>query len=129
MYVGGHGTMWDFPDSPAVLAITREIYEQGQIVAAVCHGPAALVNVTLSDGSYLVADKKVAAFTNTEEVDIGMENMIPFLLESKLKERGALQKVLGNWTSNIVVDGNLITGQNPQSATGVGEAIRDTLLR
>ncbi|SDH59899.1 Putative intracellular protease/amidase [Vibrio xiamenensis] len=128
MYVGGHGTMWDFPDSPAVLAITREMYEQGQVVAAVCHGPAALVNVTLSDGSYLVAGKKVAAFTDSEEHAVGMVDAVPFLLESTLKERGALHQAAEDWTNNVVVDGSLITGQNPQSAAGVGEAIRDALL-
>lgn len=128
MYVGGHGTMWDFPQSPAVQNITREMYEQGQVVAAVCHGPAALVNVTLIDGSYLVAGKKVAAFTDSEEHAVGMVDAVPFLLESKLKERGALHQASDDWTSNVIVDGILITGQNPQSATGVGEAIRDALL-
>ncbi|MBL4285369.1 type 1 glutamine amidotransferase domain-containing protein [Vibrio fluvialis] len=128
MYVGGHGTMWDFPQSPAVLSITREMYEQGQVVAAVCHGPAALVNVTLSDGSYLVAGKKVAAFTDSEKHAVGMVDAVPFLLETTLKERGALHQAAEEWTNNVVVDGSLITGQNPQSAAGVGEAIRDALL-
>ncbi len=128
MYVGGHGTMWDFPQSSAVQNITREMYEQGQMVAAVCHGPAALVNVTLSDGSYLVAGKKVAAFTDSEEHAVGMVDAVPFLLESTLKERGALHQSAEDWTSNVVIDGSLITGQNPQSAPGVGEAIRDALL-
>jgi putative intracellular protease/amidase len=120
--------MWDFPQSPAVLSITREMYEQGQVVAAVCHGPAALVNVTLSDGSYLVAGKKVAAFTDSEEHAVGMVDAVPFLLETTLKERGALHQAAEDWTNNVVVDGSLITGQNPQSAAGVGEAIRDALL-
>ena len=128
MYVGGHGTMWDFPESPAVLSITREMYEQGQIVSAVCHGPAALVNVTLSDGSFLVAGKKVAAFTDSEEHAVGMVDAVPFLLESTLKQRGALHQASEDWTNNVVIDGTLITGQNPQSAAGVGEAIRDALL-
>ncbi|MFM2476847.1 type 1 glutamine amidotransferase domain-containing protein [Celerinatantimonas sp. MCCC 1A17872] len=128
MYVGGHGTMWDFPNSPAVLAITRKMYEQGQIIAAVCHGPSALVNVTLSDGSYLVAGKKVAAFTDSEESAVSMVDAVPFLLESALKERGALVQSADDWASNVVVDGSLITGQNPQSAAGVGEAIRDALI-
>ncbi|MBF9003196.1 type 1 glutamine amidotransferase domain-containing protein [Vibrio nitrifigilis] len=128
MFVGGHGTMWDFPQNSYVQDITREMYEQGKVVAAVCHGPAALVNVKLSDGSYLVADKKVAAFTDSEENVVGMVDAVPFLLESKLKKRGALHQHASDWTSNVVVDGTLITGQNPQSATGVGEAIRDALL-
>ncbi len=129
MYVGGHGTMWDFPDSDAVKSITREMYEAGKVVAAVCHGPAALVNVTLSDGSWLVKDKKVAAFTDSEEHAVGMVDAVPFLLESTLLSRGAQHQAADDWTSNVIVDGNLITGQNPQSAAGVGEAIRDALSK
>lgn len=83
MYVGGHGTMWDFPDHATVLTITRDMYEKGQVVAAVCHGPVALVNVTLSDGSPLVAGKKVAAFTDSEEQAVGMLDTVPFLLASR----------------------------------------------
>ncbi|ERK16266.1 ThiJ/PfpI family protein [Pantoea sp. AS-PWVM4] len=127
MYVGGHGVMWDFPDSNAVKHITKEMYENGQIVAAVCHGPAALVNVKLSDGSYLVAGKNVAAFTDTEEQEVGMADTVPFLLESALKQRGAHHHGVPNWHEKVVVDGNLITGQNPQSATGVGKAILNAL--
>lgn len=128
MYVGGHGTMWDFPDSPAVLAITREMYEKGQIVAAVCHGPSALVNVKLSNGKYLVEGKKVAAFTDSEERAVGLADTVPFLLETTLKARGAQHLPADDWQNNVITDGNLITGQNPQSATGVGEAIRQSLL-
>lgn len=123
LYVGGHGVMWDFPDNAAVHAITRSMYEKGEIVAAVCHGPAALVNIKLSDGSWLVQGKKVAAFTDAEEQEVGMANVVPFLLETELKNRGALHQAAANWQEKVVVDGNLITGQNPQSATGVGKAI------
>lgn len=123
MYVGGHGVMWDFPDSAAVQRVTKNMYENGQIVAAVCHGPAALVNVRLSDGSWLVEGKNVAGFTDAEEKEIGMAEVVPFLLESSLKNHGALHHAAANWHEKVVTDGNLITGQNPQSATGVGQAI------
>ena len=127
-FAGGHGTMWDFPESEAVRKVTREIYEQGGVVAAVCHGPAALVNVTLSDGRYLVAGKRVAAFTNEEEAEVKATDIVPFLLATALENRGALHQPAANWTSNVVVDGRVVTGQNPQSARGVGEAIRDLVI-
>ncbi|KEA51433.1 dihydroxyacetone kinase [Mangrovibacter sp. MFB070] len=128
MYVGGHGTMWDFPTDATIISLTRDMFENNQVVAAVCHGPAALVNVQLSNGNWLVDGKRVAAFTNTEEQAVGMTQAVPFLLETALKEHGAQHEKAGDWQSQVVVDGNLITGQNPQSATGVGEAIRNQLL-
>jgi putative intracellular protease/amidase len=127
-FAGGHGTMWDFPQSEAVQRVTREIYEGGGIVSAVCHGPAALVNVRLSDGKHLVAGKKLAAFTNAEEADMHATDIVPFLLASALVDYGAVHQLGDNWTVKVVTDGRLITGQNPQSAAGVGEALRDALL-
>ena len=122
-FAGGHGTMWDFADSPAVLRLVPEFYESGKIVSAVCHGPAALVNVKLSNGSYLVAGKNVAAFTNGEEEEVESTNVVPFLLEDALIGHGANYKHSSNWSNNIAIDGKLITGQNPQSAASVGLAI------
>jgi putative intracellular protease/amidase len=127
-FAGGHGAVWDFPDSPAVQRLTRDIYEAGGLVGAVCHGPAALVNVQLSTGQYLVAGKQLSAFTDEEERAVGLEKVVPFLLASTLEERGAQHLPAPNWTAKIVVDGNLVTGQNPQSAAGVGAAMRDLLL-
>ncbi|MGZ2380135.1 type 1 glutamine amidotransferase domain-containing protein [Rhizobium brockwellii] len=128
-FAGGHGTMWDFADSPAVQRVIRDIYETGGIVSAVCHGPAALVNATLSDGSHLVAGKKLAAFTDEEEAEVKYTEVVPYLLATTLKERGALHEPAPNWTEKVVVDGRLITGQNPASAHGVGQAIVDYLTR
>ncbi|MBX5159542.1 type 1 glutamine amidotransferase domain-containing protein [Rhizobium sp. NZLR8] len=122
-FAGGHGTMWDFADSEAVQTVIREIWEAGGIVSAVCHGPAALVNATLSDGSYLVAGKKLAAFTDEEEAEVKYTKVVPYLLATTLKERGALHQPAPNWSENVVVDGRLVTGQNPASAHGVGKAI------
>lgn len=128
-YAGGHGAVWDFPDSPAVQRVTREIYEAGGVVGAVCHGPAALVNVTLSDGSYLVAGKQVSAFTDDEERAVKLEKVVPFLLATTLSQRGALHQPAADWTSKTVTDGRLVTGQNPQSATATAEAVRDLIVR
>ncbi|MEI3852797.1 MULTISPECIES: type 1 glutamine amidotransferase domain-containing protein [unclassified Ensifer] len=127
-FAGGHGAMWDLPQSDAVDRVTRSIFEAGGAVAAVCHGPAALVNVKLSDGRYLVSGRDVSAFTDSEERAVGLDKTVPFLLATMLVERGARHHPAPDWTSKVVVDGRLITGQNPQSATGVGEALRDVLV-
>lgn len=122
-FAGGHGTMWDFAESAAVQRVIRQMYEAGGIVSAVCHGPAALVNARLSDGSYLVAGKKVASFTNSEEAAVKYTEVVPYLLETALVQRGALHRTAADWSVNVVVDGRLVTGQNPASAHGVGEAV------
>ena len=122
-FAGGHGTMWDFADSPAVQRVIRAVYEAGGVVSAVCHGPAALVNATLSDGTYLVSGKKVAAFTDEEEEAVQSTHVVPYLLASTLKERGALHQAAANWAEKVVVDGRLVTGQNPASAHAVGVAV------
>lgn len=122
-FAGGHGTMWDFPDNPNIDEITRIIYEKGGIVAAVCHGPAALTSVKLTDGEYLVKDKKVNSFTDEEERAVGKEDVVPFLLETRLRERGAHFEGGSNFSEKVVADGRLITGQNPQSASALGREI------
>ena len=122
-FAGGHGVMWDFADSAAIQKITREIYERGGIVSAVCHGPAALVNVKLSDGKFLVDGKNLTAFTNGEEADVQATDIVPFLLETALKNHGAIHHAAANWSTHVVEDGRLVTGQNPASAGGVGEAV------
>lgn len=122
-YVGGHGAMWDLPDDAGVARIARDIYERGGVVAAVCHGPAGLVNLTLSDGAYLVAGRRVAAFTNAEEEAVGLASVVPFLLQTRLEERGATHVAAPNFEPCVVVDGRLVTGQNPASATGVAERV------
>ncbi|MGI5492529.1 type 1 glutamine amidotransferase domain-containing protein [Microtetraspora malaysiensis] len=122
-FAGGHGTMWDFPDNPALGTLTQQIYENGGIVAAVCHGPAALIGVTLSDGSYLVDGKQVAAFTNAEEEAVGLTGVVPFLLADRLVEQGARHVPADTFTAHVVRDGRLVTGQNPASSRGVAEAV------
>lgn len=122
-YAGGHGTMWDFADDKGLAGIARDIYEGGGVVSAVCHGPSALVNITLSDGSYLVAGKEVAAFTNEEEKAVGLENVVPFLLADELEKRGAVHKPAGKWQAHAITSGRLVTGQNPASAAPVAKHV------
>lgn len=119
-FVGGHGTMWDFPQDRLLASMAAAIYESGGVVGAVCHGPAALVNLKLSNGEYLVSGKRVAAFTDEEEKAVGLDGVVPFLLASTLREKGAIHVAAANWQENVVVDGRLVTGQNPASAEGVG---------
>ena len=126
-FSGGHGTMWDFPDDPAVQKMARDIYEAGSPVGAVCHGPAALVNVKLSDGTFLVSGKEVAGFTNSEEEKVGLTKVVPFLLETKLQERGAKPVTAADFQKKVVASGRLVTGQNPASASGVAEKMVEIL--
>ncbi|OOF57288.1 type 1 glutamine amidotransferase domain-containing protein [Rodentibacter myodis] len=119
-FAGGHGTMWDFRENADVQRLIREVYESNGIVSAVCHGPAALVDAKLSNGEYLVKGKNVAAFTNKEEDEVQGTAIVPYLLESALVEHGAIHHEAPNWSENVIVDGRLITGQNPASAHKVG---------
>ncbi len=128
-YVGGHGTMWDFADNLTLQHITSKMFEAGKGVAAVCHGPAGLVNVKLSDGTFLVDGKKIAAFSDDEERAVHLDKEMPFLLESTLVAHGAKYTKQPLWQENIEVDKNLITGQNPASALSVGKALHDYLTK
>jgi len=123
--VGGKGAMFDLPKDTALQKIIADIYQKQGIVAAVCHGPAALVNVRLKDGSYLVANKAVNSFTNQEEKLFGHKwiNDFEFMLEDKLTERGAKFQSSSIMLSHVAVDGRLITGQNPTSTVDVATAL------
>lgn len=122
-FAGGHGAMWDFPDATAFSQAAASIYESGGVVGAVCHGPAGLVNVRLTNGAYLVAGKTVSAFTNEEERAVKLDRVVPFLLETRLVERGARFEGAPNWQEKVVVSERLVTGQNPASASGVAKAM------
>lgn len=128
VFAGGHGTMWDFPDNAAIQRAIRDIDAAGGIVSAVCHGPAALVNARGADGSLLVAGKRLASFTNGEEEEVQSTHVMPFLLADRLQAAGAHHVDSPNWSDNVIRDGRLITGQNPQSAAHLGEVLRDALL-
>ena len=121
---GGHGVCFDFPRSVALADLTAKLYEAGKIVSAVCHGPAGLLEVKLSDGKYLIAGKNLTGFSWNEEVKVGREQAVPYNLEEELQKRGAKYgKAWMAFSSHVVEDGLLITGQNPASAEGVGEAV------
>ena len=128
-YAGGHGTMWDFASSEALAKIAQQIYEKGGVVAAVCHGPSGLVNIKLSNGKYLVSGKTLSPFTNEEEEAVKLTQVVPYSLEDKLKEHGAIIDKAGLWQDKVSVDNRVITGQNPQSAKSVGEAILKELQK
>jgi putative intracellular protease/amidase len=125
--VGGHGTMFDLPDNTKLHELTRDIFEANKIVAAVCHGPAGLVGVKLSDGTPLVAGKTITTFTDDEERETTLDRFMPFLLETRLRELGANVIVKENWANHVQVDGNLITGQNPQSTISVAKKVIEKL--
>jgi putative intracellular protease/amidase len=122
-YVGGHGAMWDFPHDQDLARLGRDIYESDGVVAAVCHGPSALVNLTLSDGTYLVEGKEISAFTNEEEKAVQLTEAVPFLLQTALEERGAKHVAAPNFESQVSVAERLVTGQNPASTTRTAEEV------
>lgn len=128
-FAGGHGTMWDFPNHPKLQEITAKIYESQGVVGALCHGPAGLLNVRLSNGTYLVKGKRISGYTNAEEKDIRLDTVMPFLLETALKERGALFQAAAIGASHYEVDDRLVTGQNPQSAASFARAFLTTLMQ
>lgn len=122
--------MWDFPDSAGLQRITRSIWEQGGIVASVCHGYCGLLNTQLSDGSLLVAGKRVTGFSWTEEILAGVARSMPYNAEQEMKMRGArYQKALLPFMSYVVADGRLITGQNPGSAKATAKQVVQALAR
>jgi putative intracellular protease/amidase len=128
-YVGGHGPMFDLANDPTSQQLIKEFWEANKIVSAVCHAPAVLYDVKLSDGSLLVAGKEVTAFTNAEEEQMGLTKALPFLPEDALQKAsgGKFVKAAEPWGVKVAVAGRLITGQNPASATAVGEAIAKAL--
>ncbi len=127
---GGHGTMWDFPQSERLAKLVSEAWGEGKVIAAVCHGPAGLVNARDETGKPLVAGRRVAAFSNSEEVAAKMEKQVPFALESRIRDLGARYESGPNFKPFAVRDGRLVTGQNPASSEKVAdlvlEATRET---
>jgi putative intracellular protease/amidase len=119
---GGLAPVVDMPENPTVQRILSAMYEKGGVVSAVCHGPVALTNVKLSDGSYLIDGKDVTGFSIAEEENYAKED-VPFELEDALKQRGAKYSSAAPWQAYVVTDGRLVTGQNPASAKGVAESV------
>ncbi len=127
-FTGGHAVMWDFPDDSGLQQLTRATWEQGGIVSAVCHGYCGLLNVKLSDGTLLVAGRRLTGFSWTEEILAGVAGKMPYNAEAEMKRRGALyQKAPLPFIPHVAIDGRLITGQNPFSAKATAQKIA-TLL-
>jgi len=121
IYFAGGKTMWDFPNSQELAKLTAAIYERNGTVGAVCHGPAALVNVKLSDGTSLIEGKKISSFTDMEERLFSKTADLPFMLQEKLTSLGADFQEAPAMLDQAVVDGRLVTGQNPNSTYSVAE--------
>lgn len=129
-FTGGHGTMWDFPDNEHFQRITRDIYESGGVVSSVCHGYCGLLNTRLSDGSPLVAGRKVTGYSWVEEVLAGVAKELPYNAEKEMRRRGArYEKGLVPFRSYVVVDDRLVTGQNPASARATAHKVVHILDR
>jgi putative intracellular protease/amidase len=122
-YPGGHGPMWDLSTDRNSIKLIQGFYDNSKPIAFVCHAPAALVNVKDKEGKYLIAGKKITAFSNTEEQAVELTKVVPFLLEDKLKENGANYSKGADWSSYVVEDGLLLTGQNPQSSEEVASKL------
>jgi putative intracellular protease/amidase/sugar lactone lactonase YvrE len=120
---GGHGPMFDLPNNLDLQQLLREFYEAGKIVAAVCHGPAGLVGATLSDGTPLVKDKVLTSYTDSEEIAAKLDKEVPFVLEQRLRELGAVFIAHENKADHVERDGKLITGQNPNSSASIARAL------
>jgi putative intracellular protease/amidase len=121
-YSGGHGPMWDLAESPVSIALLESFYNSGKPIALVCHSPGVLRHVTYN-GAPLVKGKHVTGFTNGEEEAVQLTHVVPFLVEDELLRIGAIFEKLANWQPFFVVDGHLITGQNPASSTSTAQAL------
>ncbi len=122
-YPGGHGPLWDMPDNATSIALIEAFVKAGKPVGAVCHAPAVLINVRGKDGEFLIKGKRVTGFANSEEDAVGLTTVVPFLLEDKLKERGGNYSKGTDWSPYVLVDGKLVTGQNPASSGPAAEAL------
>jgi putative intracellular protease/amidase len=131
-FTGGQGTMWDFKDNPELKRLAEGIYNDGGIISAVCHGTTALLNLELSDGKPLIANRRVTGFSRLEEFFAGVSSLVPFDLQAELEKKGAsYEKHWFPFMSHVITDGRLVTGQNPEStrdlANAVLKAMRDNV--
>lgn len=120
---GGHGTMWDLPVDAGVTRAVETAFAADKIIASVCHGAAGLVSAKRADGKSILAEKRVNGFTNAEEDEVGLTGVVPFLLESRMQALGGKFESAANWQPFAVRDGQLITGQNPQSSALVAQHV------
>lgn len=125
-YVGGHGPMWDLAESQVSIALLESFYDSGKPIALVCHSPGVLHHV-MYQGAPLVKGKRVTGFTNSEEEEVHLTHVVPFLVEDELTRLGAMFEKLPNWQPLSIVDGRLITGQNPASSTNAAQNLMNVL--
>lgn len=126
-YAGGHGPLWDLAEDPVSIRLIESMWQAGKYVTSTCHGPAVLRHVVDGAGHPLVEGRNVTGFTNTEEEAVDRTDAVPFLVEDELKRLGGLYHKVGDFEPNVVVDGRLITGQNPRSAGPVADALLSQL--
>ncbi|WP_275554629.1 type 1 glutamine amidotransferase domain-containing protein [Mixta sp. Marseille-Q2659] len=122
-YPGGHGPLWDLAEDHHSIALIESFLAANKPVALVCHAPGVLRHVKTPDGKPLVAGKKVTGFTNSEEEAVGLTNVVPFLVEDELIAKGGRYSKGDDWSSYVVIDGLLITGQNPTSSAATAELL------
>jgi len=122
-YVGGHGPLWDLAEDATSIALIEKMHAAGKVVAAVCHGPGVLRRARGTDSQPLVAGKKVTGFTNGEEAAVQLTDVVPFLVEDELKRLGGDYSKKEDWQPYAVVDGKLVTGQNPASSVLVAREV------
>jgi len=122
-YPGGHGPLWDLAEDPTSIRLIEYFASGGRPIAAVCHAPAIFRHTKGADGKPLVFGRHVTGFADTEEAAAGLTDVVPFLVERMLVANGSVYSKGADWTSHVVIDGNLVTGQNPASSKGAAEAL------
>ncbi|MBQ0138360.1 MAG: type 1 glutamine amidotransferase domain-containing protein [Kurthia sp.] len=122
-YAGGHGVMWDFAEDKNLQKIASAIYANGGVVSAVCHGVVGLLNIKDEQGNYLINNTKVTGFSNTEEIAVGLDKVVPFLTEDVLIAKGANYVKEADWSVFAVSDNRIVTGQNPASGAAVAKNV------
>jgi putative intracellular protease/amidase len=126
-YPGGHGPLWDLAEDADSIALIEKMSRAGKVVSAVCHAPAVLRHTKSADGQPLVKGRQVTGFTNSEEAAAGLTEVVPFLVQDMLVEKGGRYTKGADFQPHVVTDGNLITGQNPASSTAAAQAVLDQL--
>jgi len=127
-YPGGHGPLWDLANDKDSIALIKRAYEQDKVISAVCHAPGVFKNVEVKPNQNIVGGRKVTGFSNSEEEAVQLTKLVPFLVEDMLQENAGDYSCGDDWAPYIVVDGKLITGQNPASSEGAAKAVVQTLL-
>ena len=126
-YPGGHGPLWDLANDADSIRTIEAFEKQSKPIGVVCHAPGVLKNVKNSEGEPYVKGRKVTGFTNSEEAAVDLKDVVPFLVEDMLKEKGGIYSKTEDWGEHVVVDGNLVTGQNPASSHRAAELLFDKM--